>query len=196
MVLLLRALARLFTFVLLAVLAAVGAAVAVFSLGASGDLSLPGLADLVALPDLDDDVGGLLGALEADGPIAFRTGLAGLAALVLGVLLLIGALAPTRERLLRLEENDEGRLEARRRALGEVASTLIEQQRGVSASRVKVRPHRNGQGGRIRLRAEHPASANADEVKRQATSALAPLTKPFDLKTRVKSHHDSGRRVQ
>jgi len=196
MVVLLRAVARLLTFVLLAVLAAAGLAVAVFSLGGSGDFSLPGLADLVALPDLEAQAGELLGALEADGSIALRAALGGLAALVLGVLLLIGALAPTRERLLRLDENSEGRLEARRRALGDIASTLVEQQRGVNTSRVKVRPHRNGQGGRIVLRAGHPASADPDEVQRQATSALDPLTKPFDLKTRVKPHHDTGRRVQ
>lgn len=196
MVMLLRAVARLFTFALLAVVAAVGAAVAVFSLGTSGDLSLSGLADLIALPDLEARVAELLDALEADGPIAVRSGLAGLAAVALGALLLVGALAPTRERLLQLEENTQGRLEARRRALGEIARTLVEQQRGVNASRVKVRPARNGRGGRIVLRAGHPAGADPDEVKREVASALAPVTKPFDLKARVKPHCDSGGRVQ
>lgn len=196
MVMLLRAFARLFAFVLLAALAAAGLAVAVFSLGGSGDLSLPGLADLIALPDLEAEAGELLGAVEADGPIALRSGLAGLAAVALGVLLLIGALAPAREPTLLLEANDEGRLEARRRAFGQVASALVEQQRGVNASRVRVRPRRTRRGGRIVLRARHPASADSDEVERQTTSALTPLTKPFDLKPRVRAHPDSGRRVQ
>lgn len=196
MVILLRAIVRLLTFVLLAGLAVAGLAVAVFSLGGSGDLSLPGLAKLIALPDLEAKAGELLDAVEADGPIALGSGLAGLAAVALGVLLLIGALAPARERLVRLGENDGGRLEARRRALGQVASSLVEQQRGVNASRVRVRPSRSGQGGKIVLRAGHPASADSGEVERQATSALAPLTKPFGLKARVKSRLDSGRRVQ
>ncbi len=196
MVILLRAFARLFAFGLLAALAVAGLAVAVFSLGGSGDLSLPGLADLIALPDLEAEAGELLGAVEADGPIALRSGLAGLAAVALGVLLLIGALAPARERTLKLGENDKGRLEARRRAFGQVASALVEQQRGVNASRVRVRPHRTGQGGRIVLRARHPASADSVEVERQATSALTPLIQPFDLKSRVRARPDSGRRVQ
>lgn len=196
MVILLRAFARLFAFVLLAALAVAGLAVAVFSLGASGDLSLPGLADLIALPGLEADTGELLGAVEAGGPIALRSGLAGLAAVALGVMLLIGALAPARERTLQLEENDEGRLEARRRAFGQLAGALVEQQRGVNARRVRVRPARNGRGGRIVLRALHPASADSDEVERQATSALAPLIEPFALDSRVRARVDSRRRVQ
>ena len=46
------------------------------------------------------------------------------------------------------------------------------------------------------LLVRHQASADSGEVERQATSALAPLTKPFGLKARVKSRLDSGRRVQ
>lgn len=196
MVVLLRALARLVTFLLLAVVAVAGLAVAVSSIGSSGDLSLPGLADLIRLPDLETQAGDLFDAVEADGGVALRSALAGLAAVALGLLLLVGALAPSRERTVQLGENPEGRLEARRRALGQVASTLVEQQRGVNATRVKVKPDRTGRGGRIVLRAGHPASANPDEVERQATSALAPLTEPFKLKTRVKPHLDSDRRVQ
>lgn len=190
---LLRAFARLFTFVLLSALAALGLAVAVFALGSSGDLSLPGLAALIGLPDLEGRAGELLDAVEANGPIAVGSALGGLAAIALGVLLLIGALAPTRERVLQLAHNDHGRLEARRRAVGHVASTLVDQQRGVNTSRVRVRPRRNGQGGKIVVRADHPASVDPKEVKRQATSALAPLATAFGLKARVKPHLDSGR---
>ncbi len=196
MVIALRAFARLFTFLALVALAAAGLAAAVFSIGASGDLSLARLADLVALPKLEDEAGKLFAAVEADGPVALRSALAGLAAVALGVGLLVGALAPTRERTLQLEDDDEGRLEARRRALGQVASALVEQERGVDAKRVRVRPRRKGPGGRLMLRASHPSSADPDDVERRATAALASLTGPFHLEPRVRARPESGRRVR
>lgn len=194
---LLRALARLVTFLLLVALAAGGLAVAVFSLGGSGDLSLPGLAKLVGLPGLEDDAGRLLGALEADGSIAVRSGLAGLGAIVLGVLLVVGALAPARERLLVLDRGDGGTIAARRRALSEVAGALVEQARGVTASKVKLRPSRRERGGKLSIRAAHSATAEAERVEREASAALEPITKAFELKTRVRPElGGAGKRVR
>jgi len=94
-ILLLRALARLVTFLLLLALAIVGLAVAV--------LGLSWLAELVGLPTLEKEAGRLLGAVEADGSVAVVSALSGLGAMVLGVLLLIGALTPRRERLVVLD---------------------------------------------------------------------------------------------
>ncbi|MEJ7789309.1 MAG: hypothetical protein WKF29_05435 [Thermoleophilaceae bacterium] len=191
MIALLRALVRLLTFLVLVALAAAGLAAAVFSIGGSGDLSLPGLADLLRLPALETEVGSLL-----DDPVEFTSGLAGLAAILLGALLLIGALAPARERLLLLRASQEGKLQARRRAFGQVASTIVEQNRAVSGVKVKVRPSRRGRGGRMSVRAMHPASADPAEIRRAADAALTPLAEAFELQARVRPHLDGGRRVQ
>lgn len=196
MVGLLRALVRLVTFVLLVALAVAGLATAIFSLGGSGDLSIPGLADLAGLPELEDETGRLLGALEADGSIALRSALAGLAAIALGVLLLVGALAPARERLLVLDKRDEGTLAARRRPLSQAAGTLVEQPRGVSAAKVKLRPSRGERGGTITIKAAHPATADPAQIEREATAAVGPLAEAFELRTRVRPRRDAGRRVQ
>ena len=197
MILLFRALARLVTFVLLFTLAATGLAVAIFSLGGSGDLSIPGLANLVGLSDLEENTGRLLGVVEADGSIALRSGLAGLGAVAAGVLLLVGASTPARERLLVLDKNDEGTLAARRRALSQVAGALVEQTRGVTAAdKVRLRPSRGERGGKLSIRAVHSASADPSQIKRDATASLDPL-KAFELKTLVRPGlGGSGRRVQ
>lgn len=193
---LLRALARLLTFLILVVLAAAGLAAAVFSIGGSGDLSLPGLAEILRLPEVETQATSLLDTVEGSGGVEVASGLAGLAAMLLGLLLLVGALAPARERLLLLSENKEGKLQARRRAFGQVASTLVEQNRGVSSAKSKVRPSRRGQGGKMSVRAKHPSSADPAEIRSAADAALAPLVEAFGLKARVRPDVDPGRRVQ
>lgn len=192
----LRALARLVTFLLLVALAVAGLAVAVFSIGGSGDLSLPGLAGILGLPGAETAVGNRLETLEAAGPLELASGLAGLAAMLLGGLLLVGALTRAREHLLLLREGRDGKLQARRRAFSQVASTLVEQDRGVSRAKVKVRPGRRGRGGRMSVKAVHPVTADPAEIERAAASALTPLTEAFGLRARVKSEVDTGQRVQ
>lgn len=187
MILLLRAIARLATFLLLAALAIAGGAVAVFSLGASGDLSLPGLAERAQLPEARDEVGDFLRALEASGPVAWRSALGGLAALVAGALLLAGALWPRRERLVILDRTAAGTLAARRRALSRAAAALVGQLRGVRVRRARVRPHRRQRGGRLTLRVSHPLSLPREEVRARATAALEPLTERFPLRPSVRA---------
>lgn len=198
MILLLRTLTRLITFLLLLALAVFGGAVAVFSIGGgSGTFSLPGLAELIGLPVLRDDAGMLLRAVEAGGPIALVTALAALGAIVVGLLLLIGAFAPRRERLVVLEQDDSGTLAARRRPLARAAAALAEGTRGVTATRVRVRPRRRGRGGKLRVRASHPRTADPDQVRTAATSALEPLTGAFGLKATVEPKlGEAGQRVQ
>lgn len=198
MVLVARALARLVTFLLLAALAVSGLAVALFSLGSgAGDFSLPGLARLAGLPALSGDVARLLNAVEADGSLAKLSALAALGAILLGGVLLIGALSPRRERLVVLSEDEEGQLAARKRPLGQVAAALAEQARGVTATKVRLRPARSGSGGRLGVLASHPRTADPAEVKRQAQTSLAPLADAFSLKTRVRARlGGAGERVQ
>lgn len=70
---LLRALVKLLSFVLLLALALLGAAVALFSVqdGDSG-LSIPALAQIVQLPELRETLDGFLGAAERPGRVAAR----------------------------------------------------------------------------------------------------------------------------
>lgn len=198
MILLGRILARLLTFLLLAALAITGAAVAVFSIGGgAGTFSLPGLADLVGLPVLRGHVEDLLAAVEGDGGIATITALCALGAMLLGLLLLIGTFAPRRERLVVLEDDDRGRLAARRRALGHVASALVQQTRGVTATKVKVRPRRRARGGKLRVKASHPRTADPAQVQTDAQSSLEPLTGAFALAATVEPElGKAGKRVQ
>ena len=189
MILLLRALARLVTFLLLLALAVAGLAVAV--------LGLSLLAELVGLPTLEKEAGRLLGAVEADGSVAVVSALSGLGAMVLGVLLLIGALTPRRERLVVLDQGDDGTVAARRRALSRAVGALAEQGRGVTASKVKLKPRRRARGGRLAIRAAHPRSADPAEVERRARESVDPLSQAFGLKTRVRPRlGEPGQRVQ
>lgn len=189
--LLLRAVTRLFTFLLLTALALVGLAVALFCLeGGREGLSLPALARQVHLPQLRHDVGRFLHTLEGSGPVAKLSALGGLGVAALGVLLLVGVLRSRRDRLALLEAGEQGTLAARRRPLGQVASALVEQVRGISPTRARVRPRRRGRGGRLYIRIERPAgAASHDAAKQQATSALSPLTEPFGLRPRVRVRH-------
>jgi Family of unknown function (DUF6286) len=198
MILLLRAVTRLVTFVLLGVLALCGLAIAVFSIGWSrtGDFNLPGLARLVHLGDLRDQVGELLHDLAGPGPVAGITALCGLGVLVLGLLLLVGALWPRRERLVILDKNEEGTLAARRRVLGRVVSALAEQTRGVTATKVKVRPGRR-RGGRVAVRADHSRAQDPRDLRDRTQLALAPLTEAFGLRARVQPRlGQRGRKVE
>lgn len=187
---LLRGLVRLLAFVLLLLLALLGLAVAVAAVD-------PGwAADQARTEELTGTVGRWFDALAADGPIALASALAGLAAVVLGLALLVGLFVPRRERLVLLERNDEGTLHARRGPLCAVAGALTEQVRGVSASRTKVKARRRG-GGRLEVRADRPRDAEAQPTKEAVLEQLEQLSGPFRLKARVQTRVGSrGQRVQ
>lgn len=186
MILLLRALARLVSFLLLVILALAGLAIAIFAIGGgAGGFSLPGLARLVHLPDLRDQVGMLLTSVEAPGAVAAKTAAAGAGAVVLGVALIVGALWPRRERMVTLESSDGGTLAARRRPLTRAAEALADQTRGLVARKVSVRPGRRD-GGRIRVRARHAPTDDGGELRKSTEAHLAPLAEPFGLRTRTK----------
>ena len=98
MIALARILTRLVGIALLTLLAVGGAAAAVFCIsGGHGTLSLPALAGDIHLPQLRGDIGAFLNQVGAHGSIAVVAGLAGLAAVALGLLLLAGAWLPTRQ---------------------------------------------------------------------------------------------------
>jgi hypothetical protein len=195
--LLLRALVKLVTFLLLIALALLGAAAAVFCMQSGSEtLSLTKLAELLRLPDLRDEVGRWLRALEADGPLALLSLLGGLAAVLTGLALLAGVLVPRRERLVTLEVTAGGTLAARRRALAAAAGMLAEQARGVTAARVRARPRRTS-GGTLRVRAQRARATDARAARTAVEDRLKPLTGPFKLRSRVQVRSGGrGARVQ
>jgi hypothetical protein len=183
----LRAFVRVVAFLLLVALAALGLATAIFSLqGDSNALSLPKLAVHFRLPQLEDVVGDYLSSLERGGPTAWISVGAGAAAVALGLALLVGALAPRRERLLVLEEEDGSVLAARRRPLTQIACALAEQERGVTVAKATIRSSRWRAGGGLRLTAFHPRNRAAEEIASRARSAVEPLGDAFNLRTRVR----------
>jgi len=197
MVLVLRALARLVTFVLLLALAVAGGAAALFSIQAGEDpLSLASLAGLLRLAELRDTVGDYLDQLEADGPLASISLLAGAGAVVASLLLLIGALAPRRERLLVLEEGDEGRIAARARPFEQLAAAAV-RRGGATDARARLRVQRGGRSGRLGLRLAHPRNEPASALTERASAELAPLLTPFRVEPRIEAKvADKGARVR
>ena len=193
---LLRALVRLLSLVLLLALALGGLAAAIASIGGGdGAPSLPWLARQLSLPSLEHTTGRFLLALEhPGGAAAVASALSGLAAVVAGVALAGGVLVGRRER--RVAMGSEETIDARRGALSQVARALTEQTRGVTAGKVRVRPGRRA-GGVLRVRADRPRTTDAATVKAAIEQELKPLTGPFGLRLRVQSRlGDAGSRVQ
>ena len=180
-----RLLARVVSFVVLLALAVAGLALAVFCIGTGTEgPSLAHLASLLHLASFRNTTGEWLSGLEAPGSVATIAGLCGIGAMVLGVLLLIGLLVPRRERLVTLAHDETGTLAARRRPLAQIATGLVEQVRGVTEARVRVRSRRRG-GGRLAVRASRTRPTEPNEVKRTVQEQLAGLTQPFALTTRI-----------
>ncbi|MBV9002418.1 MAG: hypothetical protein JO304_25405 [Solirubrobacterales bacterium] len=185
MIVLARGLVRLVGFVALLVLAAAGLVLAVFCIGTgTSGPSLGRLAKLLHLASLRGTVGHWLGQLEAHGSVAVIAGACGFGAILLGLLLLAGVLVPRRERLVTLSRGEPGTLAARRRALAQAATTLVERVRGVTEARVRVRPRRTT-GGRLSVRASHTRRADPGQVQTAVHESLGGLTEPFNLKARL-----------
>jgi hypothetical protein len=192
-ILLLRVVASFVVLVLLVALALAGLAAAVFSIqGGDQPLSLPGLAKHVRLPELAETVGDYLDQLEADGPLAKRSALAGAGAVLVGALLLLGVLAPRRERLVTFERSKAGKLGARRRTLASVAEALAEQARGVTSAKAGVRPRGRMRSGRLRVRVSHPRSYQKRDVEERVASAVSPLVDSSGLTSRVEASVGKG----
>ena len=180
-----RLLARVVGFLLLLALAAAGILLAVFCIGTgTHGPSLGDLARLLSLPTVRDAVGDWLARMEASGSVAVIAGLCGLGAIALGLLLIAGILVPRRERLVELSADEQGRLAARRRPLAQIATALVEQVRGVTEARTRVRPYRRT-GGRLAVRASRTRRADVGEVRGAVSKQLETLTEPFRLKARV-----------
>jgi hypothetical protein len=197
--LLLRVLARLAGIALMLVLALAGLGVALFCLDGFIRLGSARPDRLLHLPVVRDHVGRFLHQVSAPGPTAGLALLCGVGALVLGLLLLIGLLAPRRQRLVFLErEGGEGTLAARPTALRQMAGALAASTPGATAvTRARLR-----RGGRLRpiqltVVASRSRTHDPGQVERGIDERLKPLKEPFGMRARVHVRAaEPGSRVQ
>lgn len=192
---LLRLIARMIAFLLLAVLALAGLTAAVFSIATTRHgLSITGLAHDAHLSQLRVTVGRFLARMETDGAIAVIAALSGTGAMLLGGLLVLGALGSRRERLIELDDDGkDGRTTARRRPLAQVASALAEQVRGVTDVDASARSGRRH--GSVRVKVAHAAHVDPARLHDEVESALATLT-AAGLRTKVQERRgERGARV-
>lgn len=196
MILLLQAIARLVTLLLLIALAVAGLALAIYSIP-GGESGLPALAELIGLPVAWDAVGSFLDSLEA-GDAAAVAVLGTLGAVLLGLLLLVGVLARRRERLVTLppsgDEGDTsgGRLGARRRPIAQMAESLVGRPRDFQLRGLKVKPKRRGSGGSLRAKAELTGEGDGSAATQRIEQAVKPVAEPFALRSRVKAKQARG----
>jgi hypothetical protein len=185
-ILLLRALTRLLGFLLLIALALAGLGLALAALfGDQLGVQLEGSA-----------ISRWLERLEGDGTQVPEAVIGG-GMVLLGLLLLIGALAPRRERRAVLEQGENGTLDARRRPLAQMFTALAERTRGVTQAKAKLRLGRRVHHGRLVVRAERPGSTESGAVREAVQSNVGELAAAFGLKTRVQAPVGRrGRRVQ
>jgi hypothetical protein len=190
-ILLLQALTRVVTLVVLAALALVGLAVAIFSVP-EAESGLVELADLVGLNLARDEVGSFLDSLETSASAGEV--IACFAAVVAGAVLIAGALLRRGERTVQLPnpegsdaetEAAEGRLGARRRAVTQMGSALAGRVRDAEALSFRLRPSRRSPGGTLKVRATLRQGGDEGEASERIGRELRPLTESFSLRQRV-----------
>lgn len=197
--LLLRAFARVAGIVLMLVLALAGLAVALYCLDGFIRLGSARPDRLLHLTAVRSDVGRFLDQVSAPGPTAGLALLCGVGALILGVLLLIGVLAPRRQRLVFLERDaGEGALAARPAPLRDMAGALAASAPGTT----EVKRPRLRRGGWLRrahltVAASRSRKHKSAEVAHGIDERLQPLTGAFGVQSRVRVRAaERGSRVQ
>jgi hypothetical protein len=187
-ILLLKIVVRLVGLLLVVVLAAVGLALAVFSIqGSRSGLSATHLAHLVHLPQLRHQTDRFLTRVQTDGPVALVALAGGVGAVLFGLLLVVGVLFPGKERLVSMQGSGDRTLFARRRPLATVAGILAQRAEEVTQARVRVRAHRRGGRGTLTVRAAHTRLTDDHAARTAIERALDPLIGPPHLKTNVKA---------
>jgi hypothetical protein len=185
-----RAVTRVVAFVVLPLLAVVAVAIAVAA--TIGENRTRDLADQSGLTDAWREVGPFLDRTAPSGDTAAV--LAAIGAVLLGVVLLIGALAPTRERELPLADGTDLRI--RRRALRSALQSLTGRVLGTTAAKVRVRPRRHRAGGRLDVQVTRTPRADPDAIRATLDERLGPLAGAFALRTKVRSAVGRSRRAR
>jgi hypothetical protein len=184
---LLRVLSRVVGAVLMIALALLGLGVALYCF--DGLVSLGSIRPdrLLHLPSVRRHVGHVLLDLRLPGTTAGLALLCGLGAIAIGVLLLIGLLAPRRRHIAVLEDDDAGVLGARPAVLRTMAQALAQQSGAATeVRRPALRLRRRGTGGRLTVRASRSSTSEQAEVVDALRQRLAPLTDPFSLRPRIR----------
>jgi hypothetical protein len=195
----LRALVRLLGAAWMVVLALAGLGLAFYCL--DGLISLGSVRPdrLLSLTSARRGVGHFLTQVSSPGVTAALALLCGLGAMALGGLIILGLLAPRRQRLAILERDASGAtVAARPGVLRDMARALAEQTEGAtSVKRPRLRLSRRGQGGQLRISAARARSEDHADLARALEDRLTPISEPFDLRARVSTQPGrSGDRVQ
>jgi hypothetical protein len=190
--LLLKALARLVELLLLAAIALVGLGVGLYCLSLLVSVGSARPDRLLHLPVVRARIGHFLADLAAPGPTAALALLGGIAAVVIGLGLLVGLLGSRRERLLIVEDADArtGGLYVRQRVVSRMVRAEALLAPGViGVRRPKVRLARSGRRGRVRLlaaRGADPDAATVDgAVHERVDSIIEPLGLRGDIRVRL-----------
>jgi hypothetical protein len=195
----LRALTRLVGALLMVVLALVGLGVAMYCFDGFISLGAARPDRLLGLPSVRRHVGHFLDQLAAPGPTAALALVGGLAAMLLGLILLYGTLRPARQRLAVFKRDVEGgRLAAKPGTLRSMARARAEQASGVtSVKRPKVALSRRGGRGRLKVTASRTETSGREQVHHAVEGQLEPISGPFNLRPRVRVRvGERGERVQ
>jgi hypothetical protein len=187
-VLLLRPLARLIGAILMVALALLGLAVALYCFDAVVSLGSVRPDRLVHLITVRDHVGHFLAQLAAPGQTAGLALLCGVGTIAIGIVILMGTLRSTRQRLAILEaDRVRGTLGARPRVLGEMARCLAQRTEGATrVRRPRLSFSRRRRRGRLTLRGERTRTSDPQGVRQSLTDSVAPISEPFHLKPRVR----------
>jgi hypothetical protein len=196
---LLRALARVIGMLLTVALALVCLGVALYCL--DGLISLGSIRPdrLLHLRSVRDHVGRFLAQITAPGSTAGLALAAGVVVVLLGVVVLIGTLRSTRERLVILPGGGrDGTLAARPRIVRVMAQALAEQALGATAvKRPSLKSSRRGTRGRLTITASRSPSSDPQAVQTAVLHQLEAITGPFGLRPRVQVREgQGGERVQ
>ncbi len=191
---LLRAISRVVTLLWLIVLGAAGVGLAMYCLDSALHFGSASPDRLLGLPALRRHIGGYLDGLAAPGSVALLALVCGIVAMGLGLLLVLGLVGRTRERLAVLERDGTGMTAARKRTLGRAAQALAARAPNVTdvgRPRLRLR-RRKGAGGRLTVVAVRAPDGDQREVCSGVQEALAPLAEPFSLRTRVRVRSGAG----
>ncbi len=180
--------------------------IALFGLGATlfcldGFISLGSARPdrLIGLPGVHRHVGRFLDQIAAPGPTAGLALLCGLGAMLLGLLLLLGTLRSSPQRLAVLNsDSGGGTLAAKPKAIKEMVRALAEQTAGATnVKRPKLRLSRRGTRGKLKVTVSHAQTSDRREVQRAVQGQLEPISGPFGLRARVRVRLGrEGERVQ
>jgi hypothetical protein len=183
--LLLKALARLMELLLMAALALLGLGIGLYCLSLLISLGSARPDRLLHLPLVRARVGHFLAQLAAPGPTATLALLGGIAAVVVGLGLLVGLLGSRRERLLIVEDDpdDGGGLYVRQRTVSRMVRAETVLAPGVTGvKRPKVRLARSGRRGRVKVLAARGADPDPGTVDTAVHERVDPILEPLGLR--------------